>query len=81
MQGLSMVNTHYSLVISRYSSLHGFFEGSTFVTMGVDPTDLFGRVTDHEGIRRYIFGDDGTGTYETVLAERVTADDGRVRAD
>ena len=49
--------------------------------MGVDPTDLFGRVADHEGIRRYIFGDDGTGTDETVLAERVTAHDSRVRAD
>ena len=69
------------MVIIHYSFLHRFFEGSTFVTMGVDPTDLFGRVTDHEGIRRYVFGDDRTGTDETVLAERVTADDGRVSAD
>ena len=49
--------------------------------MGVDPPYLFGRVTDHEGIRRYIFGDDRTGTDEAVLAERVTADDSRVSTD
>ena len=69
------------MVIIHYSFLHRFFEGSTFVTMGVDPTDLFGGIADHEGIRRYIFGNDRAGTDEAVLAERVTANDSRVRAD
>ena len=48
--------------------------------MRIDPSYLPGGIADHQCICRHIFGDYRAGTDEAVLAERMSADDGGIRA-
>ena len=52
-----------------------------FIAVFVHPTDLAGRIADHEGIGRHIFGNNRAGTNHAILAEFVSADNRSVSPD
>jgi len=52
-----------------------------FIAFFIHPTDLAGRITDHECVCRHIFGDHGACAYHAILAQFVAANDGGVRSD
>ena len=52
-----------------------------FIAVFVHPTDLAGRIADHEGIGRHIFGDNGARANHAILAKFVATNDGSVCSD
>ena len=45
------------------------------------PPDQAGRIADHQSIRRNIFGHYGSCTDHGIFADRMAANDRRIRAD